>query len=246
MVAQLQPREESVEKPQAIRPVPRAHPHPKFTKKRIGADKRRARLAGWMKWVGSSVGLIATIVATLAAVRQLNPPPPPPPPSAAPTVKVDGRATLIRKPKNKQHELRVSLTLLNEGGSVALIPRPTVSLGDAPIPLNDLHFTFAEGTSEVIFPVSLHEGASTFERKIICSIAEGRDSHWYQTRLLRLNLDFKPEGHDPISHCLMVIPPLTEGHQPLSSDESTCFTITDDCDAFGDGLTKRPFTKRTS
>jgi hypothetical protein len=151
-----------------------------------------------------------------------------------------------RSAKNKQLELRVSLTLLNEGGSVALIPRPIVSLGDALIPPDDLHFTFAEGMSEVIFPVSLHEGASTFEKKIICSIAEGREGDWYQARLLRINLDFRPEGHDPISRCLVVVPPMTDVNQPLLSDESRCFTITDDCDAFGDGFTKRPFTKRTS
>lgn len=246
MAAQLQPREHSAPEQQTASPGPHSSPRVRIAKKKREAPKRSLGFAGWMKWLASGVGLIATIVATLAAVRQLNPPPPPPPPSAAPKVKVDGQATLIRRPKNKQLELRVNLTLLNEGGSVALIPRPIVSLGDTLIPPNDLHFTFPEGISEVIFPVSLHEGASSFEKKIICSIAESRDGHWSQKRLLHLNLDFMPEGHDPITHCLVVIPPLTEGDLRSPADESTCFTITDDCDAFGDGFTKRPYTRRTS
>lgn len=249
MVAQLQPREEGVEKPQAKRPVPRAQPHPKFTKKRSGAPKRSLGFAGWMKWLASCAGLIATIVATIAAIRQLNPPPPPPPPpppSAAPRIAVDGRAKLARSSKNKQRELQVGLTLRNEGGSMALIPRPTVSLGDALIPPNDLNFTFAEGMKEVIFPVSLLAGASTFEKQIICSIAERRDGEWNQARVLRINLDFRPEGHDPISRCLVAVPPVTDRKHPLSSRAPTCFTITDNCSDFGEYLTNQPLTKRTS
>ena len=224
---------------------PRAHARPKLAKKKGGAAKRRASLAGVMKWVVSSVGLIATIVATLAAVLHINPPVPPPP---DPVIRVDEQAKLTRSSKNNLLELRVNLTLLNKGGNVALIPRPTVSLDAAGqvrlVPPDDLHFKFAEGTSEeVIFPVSLHEGANTFEKQIICSIAEGRDADWYQAGLLRINLDFRPEGNDPISRCLVVVPPV---NRPLSCDESKCFTITDDCDAFGDGFTKRPLTKRTS
>ena len=244
MVAQLQPRDESVEKQQATQPARRAYPHP--TKKRRGTAKRRLALSGWMKWAASVAGLIATIVATLAAARQLNPPAPPLPPPADPRIEVDERATLTRSSKNNHLELSVNLTLLNKGGSVALIPRPTVSLGDARIEPNDLHFTFAGGTNEVIFPVFLSEGASTFARQIICSIAEGRNGDWYQAGLLRINLDFRPEGHDPISRCLVFIPPVTDGNQPLSPDESKCFTITDNCRDFGEGFIKRTLTKRTS
>jgi hypothetical protein len=194
-----------------------------------------------MKWAASSVGLIATIVATLGALRQINPPPPPP---ADPRIEVDQQATLIRS-TNNQRELRVSLTLLNQGGRMALIPRPTVSLDDAYIPPNNVHFKFVDGASEVIFPVPLHEGAGTF-KQVICSIAEGYDGEWRQAGVLRINLDFRPEGHDPISRCLVFVPPVTDGNQPLSSDESKSFTITDNCSDFGEGFTKLPLTKRTS
>ena len=237
MATQLQPIEQSAQRRQTASSGAHANPRARVTKKKRVASKRREGLARWMKWTASSVGLIATIVATVAGFRQIHPLPPTPP---DPRIKVDGQATLARSSKNNQLELRVGLTLLNEGGSVAVIPRPKISLGDTLISPNDIHFTFPGEMTEVIFPISLHEGANSFEKKIICSIAEGRNSDWYQTRLLQLNLDFRPEGHDPISHCLVVIPPLADGNQPLSSDESKCFTITDDCLAFGDGF------KRTS
>jgi hypothetical protein len=242
MVAQLQPREESAEIPHASPPDPQANPRSKVARKKRGATKRRPGFAGWMKRAVSIIGPIAAIVGIVATVRQLNPPLPPAP---DPRIEVDEKATLTRSSRNNQLELHVNLTLLNEGGKVALIPRPSVSLYvESPdqvqnIPADDLHFKFADGTNEVIFPVSLHEGAGTFQRQIVCSIAEGREGAWYRAGLLHINLLFKPEGHDAVSRCLVFTPPVTDGGQPLSADESKSITITDDCEAFGERFSKR-------
>ena len=250
MIAQLQPRAQSLEEQQPIPPGRRLSPRSKIIKKKRGAGKRRAGPAAWMKWVASSVGLIATIAATSAAVKELIPSTLSP---ADPRIEVDQQATLTRS-ANNQLELSVSLTLLNQGGRMALIPRPTVSLDDASVPPNNLHFKFVDGASEVIFPVPLHEGAATF-KQVICSIAEGRNGEWCEAGLLRINLVFKPEGHDPVSRCLVFVPPTSDGNQPVSKGESSSITITDDCGSFGEGFTKRThdcgsfgegFTKRTS
>lgn len=238
MVAQIQPGERGDERPITERPRRRANPRPKTTKKKRGTPKRRAGIAGWVKWLASSVGLIAALTTAMVGLRQIIPA------HAKPRIEADGQAWLIRSAKNNQLELRVNLTLLNEGAKVALIPRPTVSLYvDSPdrvldIPADDLHFKSADGASEIIFPVSLHEGAGTFERQIICSIAGGRDGDWYQPGLLHLNLVFRPKGHEAVNRCLVFTSPVPESIQQLPPDGTRTITI-NDCLDFGEGFTKR-------
>src|SRR6185369_3684139 len=183
MVAQLQPREERVDIPHASPSDTHANPRAKAAKKKRGATKRHPGLAGWMTRAVAILGPIAAIVGIVATLWHLNPPQQPAP---DPRIEIDEQATLTRNASNNQLELHVNLTLLNEGGRVALIPRPRVSLYvESPdevqnVPADDLHFKFADGTNEVIFPVSLHEGAGSFQRQIVCSIAEGREGAWYR------------------------------------------------------------------
>lgn len=238
MVAQLQPRERSEERQQTAPPGLRADPRSKVNKKKRRVAKHGAALVRWAKWSAFSIGLIATMCTTMEALRKFFPPPP------APRVEADGQALLIRSAKSNQVELRVNLTLLNEGGKVALLPRPIVSLYvDSPdqvlnIPAEDLHFKSADGTSEVIFPVSLREGADTSEKQIICSIAGGHDGDWYQPGLLHLNLVFKPKGHGAVNRCLVFTSPVPDSIQHLTPDSARSITI-NDCLDFGDGFTKR-------
>lgn len=239
MVAQLQPREESSEIRHASPSAPYPTPNVRVAKKKRGATKRRPGFAGWMTRAVSIIGPIAAIVGIVATVRQLNPPAP------VPRIEVDEQATLTRSSSNNLLELHVNLTLLNEGGKVALIPRPRVSLYvESPdqvqnVQADDLHFKFADGTSEVIFPVSLREGAGTFERKMVCSIAEAREGDWNRAGLLHINLVFKPEGHDAVSRCLVFTPPVISASPLPSAYQPKSITITDDCEAFGTSFSKR-------
>ncbi|HXU35863.1 MAG TPA: hypothetical protein VN937_05825 [Blastocatellia bacterium] len=242
MVAQLQPREERVDIPHASPSDTHANPRAKAAKKKRGATKRHPGLAGWMTRAVAILGPIAAIVGIVATLWHLNPPQQPAP---DPRIEIDEQATLTRNASNNQLELHVNLTLLNEGGRVALIPRPRVSLYvESPdevqnVPADDLHFKFADGTNEVIFPVSLHEGAGSFQRQIVCSIAEGREGAWYRAGLLHINLLFKPEGREAVSRCLVFTPPVTDGSGRLSADESKSITITNDCEDFGERFSKR-------
>lgn len=239
MSAQLRPTEETAQEQQTA-PAPlgrRTHPHAKATQKKRGPAKKSSATAVCMKWVASGVGLVATMAATYVAIKPIFVLP-----KAKPAIVVDERASMRRNSKNNQIELRVNLTLLNKGEKMALIPRPTVSLYvDTPdrlleIPADDLHFEYEDGPGEVIFPVSLHEGAATYEKQIVCSI--GRNGDWYQPGLLHLNLVFPLDGNELVNHCLVFSSPVPESIRELPPDRSKCIPISN-CGDFGEGFTKR-------
>ena len=237
MIAQLQPTECRDERPQASPLGPRgiARPGHKVNKKKRRVARPNAGVAGWVSKLGVFVGLIVGVVSMILGIRQIIPANP------VPNVLVDGQASLIRSSKSRQVELLFNLTLLNEGGNVAKIPRPTVSLYvDSPdqmldIPAEYLHFKTADGNSDVIFPVSLHEGASTFEKKIVCSIGGGPDGNWYPPGFLYLSLVFG-KGHGAVNRCFVVTSPVPESIQDLKPESSRPIPINDCEEDFGGGF----------
>lgn len=242
MAAQLQPIEHTVEDRQPTTPSPRAHSHLRHTKKTRRKPKLRLGLSGWLKWAGTFVAVIGALIAAMVNIKAIFPPMPVP----IPTVLADADVLLTRGSTTKQFELRISLTLQNQGGAVAIIPRPTVSSYiQSPdqainIPAEKLRFTLTDLPSEVIFPVSLCEGANTFQKQIFCLISVGPDGEWYQPGVpLHLNLAFGHAGREPVSCCLVFTSPVPASIADLPENGQKHITISDQCGDFGDGFIRR-------
>jgi hypothetical protein len=193
----------------------------------VGDENRGA--TGWAKRCGVFAGLTATVITIILGAMQVVPALWPEQTNAS--IELDDLIFIGNS--NGQLELRLNVTLTNEGKKLVSIPRPKVSIcvdsADNVVGVRDnVHIlpvvgVSPDGNGEAHLPIPLNEGGVG---KIIWALRsdpccpDWEMSTPSQPRRWHINLVFSPKGQQPITLEREFIFPMRESIQNLTAGTS--------------------------